>query len=426
MRPRTLATAVLILAATSSLAVACSVPVFRYALEHWRPDPYVVYVFHADALSDEQKAIVDSLQPRDTEGNSLANVIVRPINVNTDDDPVTQQIWRDHASETLPWMAVLSPPKWGPAQTVFQGRLTAENATSVLESPKRTEISRRLLNGESVVWVLLECGRKEEDDAAFSVLEQELRKQQSEIKLPEIEEEDLGDLSVAPDALKVVFSAIRIARDHETEQAFRDMLLRIEPDLLDEPQISQPMAIPVFGRGRALYALVGKGIAPDVIEEACVFLTGGCQCTVKAQNPGVDLIMNVDWDKMVVPTQADDEPLPPLAGFTGFGQPDNTSVINVNGEPDLSETPPLEQSAPAAMAVTVSPTDTGLNSSIVGQEQGQEALAPAADQRSAIDTDTSVTHEAASTGIGRNVFFVLMSLVAVVVFTTYYFLPRAN
>lgn len=424
MRPRTIATAVLILAATSSLALACSVPVFRYALEHWRPDPYVVYVFHAGALSDEQKAIVDSLQPRNPEGNSLANILVRPIDVNTDTDPGTQQIWRDHASETLPWMAVLSPPKWGPAQTIFQGRLTSENATSVLESPTRTEISRRLLNGESVVWVLLECGRKEDDDAAFSVLEQELRKQQSEIKLPEIEEEDLDDLSVAPDALKVVFSALRIARDNDTEQAFREMLLRIEPDLLDEPQIGQPMAFPVFGRGRALYALVGKGIAPDVIEEACVFLTGGCQCTVKAQNPGVDLIMSVDWDKLVVPTQADDEPLPPLAGFSGFAQPADMSVIKVDGKTVLSEAQAMEQTTSGAMAMSDSQADTELNSSIA--KNGREAIAPAADHRREIDTNTAVAHESPATGIGRNVLLVLMSLVAVVVFTTYYFLPRAN
>lgn len=424
MRPRTIATAVLILAVTSSLALACSVPVFRYALEHWRPDPYVVYVFHAGGLSAEQQAIVDTLQPRNPEGNTSANIVVRAVDVNADSDSATQQIWQDHASETLPWMAVLSPPKWGPAQTTFQGPLTADNAALVLESPARTEISKRLLNGESVVWVLLECGRKEEDDAAFSVLEEELRKQQSEIKLPEIEEEDLADLSVSPDALKVVFSAIRIARDDEQERVLREMLLRIEPDLLDEPQVSQPMAIPVFGRGRALYALVGKGIAADVIEEACVFLTGGCQCTVKAQNPGVDLIMNVDWDKMVVPTQPDDEPLPPLAGFSGFGPPVEPSVIKDDGESVISDEHPQHQTTSDATATSVSRNDTDPSPSIA--EGVGEAIASATDSRSGTENDSSATHESASTGIGQNVLYVLISLVALVVFATYYFLPRAN
>ena len=78
-----------------------------------------------------------------------------------------------------------------------------------------------------------------------------------------------------------------------------------------------------------------------------MFLTGGCQCTVKAQNPGVDLIMNVHWDKMVVPTQPDDKPLPPLAGFSGFGQPVDTSVSKENGESVRSEEIALEQATQA-------------------------------------------------------------------------------
>ena len=94
----------------------------------------------------------------------------------------------------------------------------------------------------------------------LTYLTAELKRLESEIKLPDIEEADLGDLSVTPDALKIVFSAIRISRDDERERTLTEMLLRIEPDLLEEPQVSQPMAFPLFGRRRALYALVGKGI----------------------------------------------------------------------------------------------------------------------------------------------------------------------
>ena len=41
------------------------------------------------------------------------------------------------------------------------------------------------------------------------------------------------------------------------------MLLNTEDDL---KTMKEPMAIPVFGRGRALYALVGKGINEETIE----------------------------------------------------------------------------------------------------------------------------------------------------------------
>ena len=37
----------------ASLAQACSVPVFRYALEQWRPDPFPVVVFHKGELTPE-------------------------------------------------------------------------------------------------------------------------------------------------------------------------------------------------------------------------------------------------------------------------------------------------------------------------------------------------------------------------------------
>ena len=373
MRLRTIATATLILVVTASLAIACSVPVFRYALEHWRPDPYVVFVFHSDDFTTNQQIIVDAMQPKDALGNPVANVRVKVVNIANDSDPITQQIWKDHQSEQMPWMVVRSPPKWGPAQTTWQGEFNAENAAMVMDSPARGQISTKLIAGDSVVWVLLECGRQEEDNVAFKVLTTELRRLESTIKLPEIEVGDLGDLSVAPDALKVAFSAICISRDDAKERALVEMLLRVESDLLEEPQVSQPMAFPVFGRGRVLYALVGKGIAPDVIEEASQFLTEGCQCTVKAQNPGVDLIMNVEWDKVVIPTESLGKDLPPLAGFSGFGRPDVATFH------------------------------------AVGSEQHHAA---ASDMPSA--------------GIGKNVLLVLLCLVIGAVVATWCLMPRTN
>ena len=416
MRLRAIATVTLIVVATTSLAIACSVPVFRYALEHWRPDPYVVFVFHSGDLTKEQQAVVDLMQPKGANGNLVANVLVNVIDVDADSDPITLQIRQDNPSDQLPWMVVLSPPKWGPAQTTWQGEFTTNSAAMVLDSP------------ESVVWVLLECGRKEEDDNAFNVLTTELKKLETKIKLPEIEEEDLGDLSVAPDALKVVFSAIRISRDDEKERALVEMLLRVEPDLLEEPQVSQPMAFPVFGRGRALYALVGKGIAPDVIEEASVFLTGGCQCTVKAQNPGVDLIMNVDWGKVVIPTEALDEDLPPLAGFSGFGRPDDGLDAKDSEVAAIAVEEPknalLTQTTKAAVSpenAVPAPGETVID---------EQIIAPPGDATASGSTDSDASHATAndppSAGIGKNVVFVLICLVAIVVAATLYFMPRTN
>ena len=67
-----------------------------------------------------------------------------------------------------------------------------------------------------------------------------------------------------------------------------------EDDLREEKP--QPMAFPIFGRGRALYALVGKGINNDTIDAAGADLTGPCTCTIKEQNPGIDMMgVRLNW-----------------------------------------------------------------------------------------------------------------------------------
>ena len=444
MRLRTPATVTLIVIATASLAIACSVPVFRYALEHWRPDPYVAFVFHDGDLTPQQQTIAESMQTKSADGSPAANVVVKVVDVSADTDPSTQKIRQEHPSDKLPWMVIQSPPKRGPSQTIWQGELTADNAAMVMDSPARTQVSKRLVDGESVVWILLECGQKEQDDAAFDVLTEELKTLQTKLKLPEIEDEDLGDLSVNPDALRIAFSAVRVSRDDPKERALVEMLVRVEPDLQDEEIRAQPMAFPVFGRGRALYALVGKGIAPDVIAEASEFLTGACQCTVKAQNPGVDLIMNVNWDKLVIPTEPLDEDLPPLAGFSGFGLPDDEVADAVN-EPNAVLT---QAEKPAESGSDVNTTPAGVanfepaESGTVGRMQSAESFGvgntkpadpvtgktsdqPVDDVSTATTVDSHDDAADASVGMKQNVLYVLGFLVVGVVIATLYFRPRS-
>ena len=57
----------------------------------------------------------------------------------------------------------------------------------------------------------------------------------------------------------------------------------------------QPMIFAVFGRGRALPPFVGKGITRENLLECVYFLTGACSCTVKDQNPGMDLLFAENW-----------------------------------------------------------------------------------------------------------------------------------
>ena len=111
------------------------------------------------------------------------------------------------------------------------------------------------------------------------------------------------------------------------------------------------MAFPIFGRGRALYALVGKGINNDTIDAAGTDLTGPCTCTIKEQNPGIDMLMPVAWDELVERLPEADTPLPPLVGLTGFDEEAGPEENN-DQDPatDKTDDPAGDPAQPAATA----------------------------------------------------------------------------
>jgi hypothetical protein len=81
------------------------------------------------------------------------------------------------------------------------------------------------------------------------------------------------------------------------------------------------MVFPLFGRGRAMPALVGAGITPENIKDAAAFLAGPCSCEVKRDNPGVDLLLTADWERA-----APMEPVPPFRVVPGTRVPIPSSV----------------------------------------------------------------------------------------------------
>ena len=116
--------------------------------------------------------------------------------------------------------------------------------------------------------------------------------------------------------LSYEFSTLAISRSDPKERMLLEMLLKSEPDLGD--YADGPIVFPVFGRGRALYALASEGINADTIRETIAFITGPCGCEIKMLNPGVDLLMAENWDASVMQfyqefyETAEEEPLPEL------------------------------------------------------------------------------------------------------------------
>ena len=119
------------------------------------------------------------------------------------------------------------------------------------------------------------------------------------------------------------FSLIRLSRDDPAEEVFVDMLMYSEPGLFEYQE--DPLVFPVFGRGRALYALAGRGITRDNIYAAGATTIGPCSCTVKDGNPGVDMLIVADWNASIGESWIDEDiPLVGLGSMRGMGR-DNES-----------------------------------------------------------------------------------------------------
>lgn len=317
-------------------ALSCSVPVFRYALERWPASPYEVLVFHRGPLLEPQRGLISRLGMTNI---PPANIAVQTVDLSANVPEPLREVWIRHQAEGLP-LLVLRYPAGSTAQgEVWAGPLA--NVASLLDSPARRRLAQRLIKGDSAVWILLESGDRTQDEAAARLLQARLDHLQKTLQLPKLEAVDIADqvISVPESELRLAFSLQRLSRVDPAEQILVRMLLGSEEDLGDQ---KEPMAFPIFGRGRALFALVGKGLNDETIDEACLFLTGACSCVVKEENPGVDLLLSVDWDNQVrIQSTAAPEP-PALTGLTAIAAKSNTATAFTNSAAPL-QTPTTER-----------------------------------------------------------------------------------
>ncbi|UCC98980.1 MAG: hypothetical protein JSW66_03660 [Phycisphaerales bacterium] len=269
---------------------ACSVPVFRYAMERWPPDYYDAVII-ARGESAEQTPAAALLKDETAE---LLNLRLSGLDLATAPEEEVKSLLGPNTPEKLPALALWYPWLKGRGAPFWTGEFTPETVSKLAQSPMRTELGERLSKGQSGVWILIESGDAAKDKAALQLLEQELETATKELKemAPALVEE------LQMPGLSFEFSTLSLSRSDPNEQFLLAMLLSSEPDL--DEYAGEPILFPVFGRGRALYALVGQGINADNIREAVGFLTGPCGCEVKMLNPGVDLLMAFNWDAAVM------------------------------------------------------------------------------------------------------------------------------
>ncbi len=218
---------------TATVIWACSVPVFRYALERWPADKYSVVVFYRGALNSEQQKIVKQFNKTGAISQQSANVELQLIDLDSKPAPKEIALWKKQKTETLPLMVVRTPLPAPVPEGFWSGELNQKNVDRLIDSPLRQNIAKQLVNGQTAVWVFLESGDSEKDKAAYALLSKELKRMEKILKLPEIEQADIeqGLVSVDPDSLKLKFSIVKCAGGKSEEIDFTRMLLATENDL---------------------------------------------------------------------------------------------------------------------------------------------------------------------------------------------------
>ncbi|TWT92627.1 hypothetical protein [Neorhodopirellula pilleata] len=314
----------LVVAMIGTVATACNIPVFRYALERWQPDACEIIVFHDEEVSTSDAARMRRLQ-NDLD-RSGANASLVHVDTSGAMSAEHRDLWKDlngNKQPTLPYL--LARTTIGRSQIVNHWHQTLSESSSrdLLESPARAELAKRLMAGHSVVWVMVTSPDAERTQAAKKLLENSFTHLEQTIRLPEGIGLPGSEL-YADIPLVVRFSLLEIAHDDPAESFLTSLLTGIRRQAFLD---GEPLLVPVFGRGRALEVIPAGDFSAALMEDLTLFLSGACSCQVKEQNPGFDLLISADWDTALF---GDEENRPP----------DRTSEEGKNREPVLLTIPP--------------------------------------------------------------------------------------
>lgn len=309
---------------------ACSVPVFRYALERWERDEYRLIVASQGELPPEHQMRVDELNQQSYQEDGFINLTAYSVDVTDEENAAVLEAYPVLKDITEPTACLLYPRGAYLPTIIMQEPFSDETVKKLSTSALVEDLTMEILSGTSAVWVLVDSGNKELDDEAYKVLVDRLNILGEEMELPAgvietsghitggMTEEDIranfdpANFLQSGIPLKIGFAVKRLAKE-KAEPVFRAILMNSEADL--ENYKGQPLAFPVFGRGRFLLPLVGDGINPENIEMATRYVCGICSCQVKSGNPGIDLLSHVDWSSYLEGSEVvHDRALPPLTG----------------------------------------------------------------------------------------------------------------
>lgn len=301
----------LILLLLAGTGHACKVPVFRYALERWASDDYIL-LFR------------DAAEPPDIgDSNALARH--------------SPSLGSRYAARYPESLELDLPPFW-----------SGDDPASLLDSPLRQQLVEKLSSGASTVWILIEGPDPAENDEIAERLAALLAEAAKGIAIPdgvvrpeqldsgevELANIDVKDVLRSPIPLGIDFQILRLASDDPQELVFRKMLQGFHPDPLVRGSPG-PLLVPIFGRGRMLEPLPASLLNQQTVTMASQYLCGECSCELKGENPGADLLLHADWETILRNSYTIiDRQLPPLTGAGEFTNPAHGPVLESTGQPD--------------------------------------------------------------------------------------------
>ena len=304
-----LAALVTAVVATGSTLWACNIPVFRYALERWKPDLCEVIVFHDRELSADHEKVLAQLKANSMAARRSANVEVVRSLVGQDTNRRNAELWltvKQLPEVTLPYVVVRTSVSEKQSVNGWHGPLSRFDGDKLLDSPVRRELSQRLLSGDSVVWLILKSPDAQRNAHVKELLNVELTKLARTVEFPEGLGLPGSELySAVPLLMK--FTVLEIDPEDSAEQFLVKLFKGFQPESAAN---GQPLLVPVFGRGRALEVIPADRLDSALIGDLTRYLCGACSCQVKERNPGFDLLLSTPWDQELF---GDEGQIPPPA-----------------------------------------------------------------------------------------------------------------
>ena len=283
-------------------AQACSIPVFRFALERWESDLYEIDVFYRGELSTDDRRRVDLLDERCRRNGGQANAEVVRCDVAETLEAELAEVWQSLADVSLPCVVVRMPAHRQPSQAlpggrgiVWHGSISDAAAAPLFDSPARRELCRRLLAGDSVVWLVVGDSADTATQQASQLLEELLPRLAEEIPLPPGVGGPGSELA-SEIPLSVKFSQLEVnAADAKEVLVVQAVTSRAPKSAVS----GEPLVAAVFGRGRVVEVFRAAELEEQLVADVSRFLCGACSCQVKDLNPGFDLLTSTLWDEQL-------------------------------------------------------------------------------------------------------------------------------